>query len=127
MKNNNRPNYSQELKRDLALPSSHYSNYPWLFFVIMGNLVAHDAMVSLINFYFIYILFSFINLKDICVYVMLGNSQVLVKELNLLWPGILGMVFHMLLAFHINLINSKCCIKYPYASFFLLILLCVCK
>ena len=118
MKNNNRPNYSQELKRDLALPSSHYSNYPWLFFVIMGNLVAHDAMVSLINFYFIYILFSFINLKDICVYVMLGNGQVLVEELNLLWPGFLEMVFHMLLAFHINLINSKCCIQYPYASFF---------
>ena len=50
----------------------------------MGNLVAHDAMFSLINLYFIYILFSFINLKDICVNVMLGNSQVLDEELNLL-------------------------------------------
>ena len=80
----------------------------------MGNLVAYDAMVSLINFYLIYILFSFINIKDICVYVMLGNAQVLDEELNLLWPGFLGMVFHMLLAFHINLINSKYCIQYTF-------------
>ena len=101
------------------MPSSHYSNYPWLFFVFMGNLVAYDAMVSLINFYLIYILFSFINIKDICVYVMLGNAQVLDEELNLLWPGFLGMVFHKLLAFHINLINSKCCIQHTYANFFI--------
>ena len=84
----------------------------------MGNLVAYDAMVSLINFYLIYILFSFINIKDICVYVMLGNAQVLHEELNFLWPGFLGMVFHMLLAFHINLINSKCYIQHTYANFF---------
>ena len=84
----------------------------------MGNLVAHDVMVSLINFYFIYILFSFINLKDICIYVMLGNAQVLDEELNLLWPGFLGMVFHMLLAFHINLINSKYCIQYTFKDEF---------
>ena len=70
VKNNNRPNYSQELKRVLAWPSSHYSNHPWSFFVFMGNHVAHDVLASLINFYFIYTLFFLINLKDICVYVM---------------------------------------------------------
>ena len=32
VKNNNRPNYSQEWKRVLEWPSSHYSNYPWSFF-----------------------------------------------------------------------------------------------
>ena len=84
----------------------------------MGNLVAYDAMVSLSNFYLIFILFSFINIKDICVYVMLGNAQVLDEELNLLWPGFLGMVFHMLLAFHINLINSKYCIQYTFKDEF---------
>ena len=40
VKNNNRANYRQELKRDLARPSSHYSNYPWSFFFFMWNLVA---------------------------------------------------------------------------------------
>ena len=58
MKNNNTPNYSQELKRVLAWLSSHYSNYPWSFFFFMGNLVAHDVMASLIN------------LKYVCVNVM---------------------------------------------------------
>ena len=127
VKNNNRPNYSQELKRVLAWPSSHYSYYPWSFCVFMGNLVVHDVVVSLIYFYFIYRLFYFINLKDICVYVMWGNAQVLEEELNLLWPSFLGMVFHMLLAFYINLIDSKCCIQYTYANFFVLIVLCICK
>ena len=56
VKNNNRPNYSQELKRVLAWPSSHYSNYPWSFIVFMGNLVAHDVVGSLNYFYFIYTL-----------------------------------------------------------------------
>ena len=70
VKNNNRPNYSQELKRVLTWPSSHYSNYPWSFFVFMGNLIAHDVVGSLIYFYFVYTFFLFINLKDICVYVM---------------------------------------------------------
>ena len=69
VKNNNRPNYSQELKRVLAWPSSHYSYYPWSFCVFMGNLVVHDVVVSLIYFYFIYTLFFSINLKDMC-YVM---------------------------------------------------------
>ena len=72
----------------------------------MGNLVAHDAMVSLINLHFIYILFSSINLKDICVYVMLGNGQVLVEELNLLWPGFLGMVYHRYL-YHLLFTHFK--------------------
>ena len=70
VKNNNRQNYSQELNKVLAWLSSHYSNYPWSFFVIMRNLVSHDAVSSLIYFYSIYTLFYFINLKYICVYVM---------------------------------------------------------
>ena len=82
MKNNNRPNYSQELKRVLAWPCYHYSNYTWSFFVFMGNLVAHDVLASLIYFYFIYTLFYFINLKDICAYVMLANAEVLEKLIN---------------------------------------------
>ena len=65
MKNNNRPNYNQELKRVLAWPGSHYSNCPWSFFVIMRNLVSNYEVISLIYFYFIYTLFYFINLKDI--------------------------------------------------------------
>ena len=52
--NNNRPNYSQELRRVLAWPRSYYSNYPWSFFFFMGNLVAHDVMARLIYFFFIY-------------------------------------------------------------------------
>ena len=70
VKTNNRPNYSQELRRVLAWPSSYYSNYSWSFFVFMGNLVAHDVLASLIYFYFIYTLFFFINLKDVCVYII---------------------------------------------------------
>ena len=61
VKNNNRPNYSKELKRALAWPSCHYSNHPWSFFLFIGNLVAHDVLTSLIYFYFMYI--YFINLK----------------------------------------------------------------
>ena len=57
MQNNNIPNYRQELKRVLAWPSSHYSNYPWSFFFFMGNLLAHEVMTSLIYFCFIYTLF----------------------------------------------------------------------
>ena len=72
MKNNNTPNYNQELKRVLACLSSHYSNYPWSFFFFMGNLVAHDVVESLIYFCFIYtlLLFLFINLTYVCVNVM---------------------------------------------------------
>ena len=40
-----------------------------ILFFLMGNLVAHDVVASLIYFYFIYTLFFHINLKDICVYV----------------------------------------------------------
>ena len=70
VKNNNRLNYSQKLNRVLAWLSSHYSNYPRSFFVIMRNLISNEVVASLIYFYFIYTLFHFINLKDICVYVM---------------------------------------------------------
>ena len=37
VKNNNRPNDNEELKMVLAWPSSHYSNYPWLFFCFHGK------------------------------------------------------------------------------------------
>ena len=63
----------------------------------MGNLVAHDDVASLIYFCFIYIYIFFINLKDICVYVMWGNAQVLDEELSLFLLGFFGMVFHMVL------------------------------
>ena len=69
-KNNNRQNYSQESKRVLAWQSSYYWNYPWSFFFFMENLVAHNDMARLIYLWFIYTLFSFINLKDVCVNVM---------------------------------------------------------
>ena len=54
------------MKKVLAWPSAHYSNYAWSFFVFMGNLVAHDVLGSLINFCFVYTFFLFINLKDMC-------------------------------------------------------------
>ena len=59
VKINNRPHYSQELKRVLAWQNSHYSNYPWSSFFFMGNLVAHGVLASLTFFYFIYTLFFF--------------------------------------------------------------------
>ena len=65
----------------------------------MWNLVVQDVVASLIYFFFIYTIFFFINLKVLCVNVIDRNAQVLDEELNLLWPGFLGMVFHMLLAF----------------------------
>ena len=93
---------------------------PLVIFFFMGNLVAHDVLASLIYFYFIYTLFFlFINLTDVCVNVMYRNVKVFDEELNLLWLGFLGMVFYMLLAFHINLINSKCYIQHTYAFFLL--------
>ena len=57
VKNNNRPNYCQELNRVLAWLCPHYLNYPWSFFIIMRNLVSNDVVASLIYFYFIYTLF----------------------------------------------------------------------
>ena len=93
---------------------------PLVNFFFMGNLVAHDVEATLIYFCFICTLFFFINLKDVCVNVMQGNAQVLEEELNRLWLGFLGMVFDMPLAFHINLINSKCYIRHTYAIFFII-------
>lgn len=78
VKYNNRPNYySQELKRALALPSTPYSDSPWSFFKFMRNLVAR-----------------------------VGNAEDLDKELDLIWPGFLGMIFEMLLEFQVVLIDS---------------------
>ena len=67
MKNNNRPNYSQELKRVFAWPSSHFSNYPWSFFVFIGNLVADDVVASLIYLCFINTLLLFFYKSKRCV------------------------------------------------------------
>ena len=93
---------------------------PLVIFCFHGNLVAHDVVASLIYYCFIYTLFYiYINLKDICVYVMQGNARVLDEELNLLLLGFLGMVFHMVLSFHINLNNCKCCLQHIYAIFFI--------
>ena len=114
-KNNKRPNYSEELKRVLARPSFHYANYPWSFFFFMWNLVTQDVVTSLIYFFFIYTFF-YIYLIVLCVNVMEGSAQVLDQELNLFWTGFLGMVFHMLLAFQINVTSSKCCIQHNYYS-----------
>ena len=91
-----------QIKRVLARPSSHYSKYPWSFFFFMWNLVVQDVVAILIYIFFIYTIFFFINLKVLCVNVIDRNAQVLDEELNLLWPGFLGMVFHMLLAFRIK-------------------------
>ena len=74
VKNNNRPNYRQELKRVLAWPSSHYSNYRWSFFFFMWNLVAQDVVASLIYFFFIHTFFL-INPKVLCVNEMDRNAQ----------------------------------------------------
>ena len=69
------------------------------------------------NLFLTYLFDFFINLKDVCVNVVYGNAQVLNEELNLLWLGFLGMVFDMLLAFHINLIESKYYTQHTYAIF----------
>ena len=100
------------------MPSTPYSDSPWSFFKFMRNLVAR--VVSLIYLDFIYTFFYFINLKDICVYVMQENAEDLDKELNLIWPGFLGMIFEMLLEFQVVLIDSKCCIHCSYSNFFFL-------
>ena len=54
------------MRRVLAWPSSHYSNYPCSFFVFMGNLVANDAMASLIYFRFINTLFFYKSKRYMC-------------------------------------------------------------
>ena len=66
--------------------------------------------------FYLYIIFFYINLKVLCDNVMEGNTKVLDEKLNLLWPGLLKMLLHMLLAFHINSINSKCYIQHTYYS-----------
>ena len=66
--------------------------------------------------------FFLINLKDVCLNVLEGNATILDEELNLLWLGFLGMVFDMLLTFHINLMKSKCYIQHTYAIFYIFLL-----
>ena len=60
----------------------------------MGNLVAHDVVASLNYLFYLYIII-FINLKDISLYVMLGNAHVLDEELNLL---LLGIPYHTIIS-----------------------------
>ena len=92
--------------------------------ITLGHFFLHGASCSswcrrkfnLFMFY-LYIIF-FINLKDACVNVMYGNAQVLDEELNLLWLGFLGMLFYILLEFHINLINCKSCIQHKLPFFY---------
>ena len=76
----------------------------------MWNLVDQDVVASLIYFFFIYTFF-FINVKVLYVNAMERNALALDEELNLLWYGFLGMLFYMLLAFHINLIDTTCSIS----------------
>ena len=66
LKNNNRPNYNQELKRVLS------------FFVFMGNLVAHVAMASLIYFCFIYTFFFYecLILMTSLTFIALSNTKI---------------------------------------------------
>ena len=68
---------------------------------------------NLFLFYSYFFFYKSIRYMFLC---NVRNIDVLDEELNLLWPGFLGMVFHMLLAFHINFINSKCCIQNTYYS-----------
>ena len=124
VKNNNRPNYSQELKGVLAWPSSHYSNFSWSFFFLHEESCSswcHGNFNLFLIYLYIIIIIFFINLKDVCVNVVYGNAHVLDKDLNLLWLGFLGMVIDTLLAFHINLITSKCYMQHAYGIFLSLI------
>ena len=93
VKNNNIPYYSQELKRVLAWLSSHYSNYPWSFFVFMGNLVTDDVVASLIYFCFIYALFFFYKSKRYMCLCNVGKCSSFRQRVNpsfavFFWTGI---------------------------------------
>ena len=118
MNNNNKPNYSKELKRLLAWPSSHYSNYPWSFFFFMENLVAHDVVASLFYFYFIYTLFFYKSKWYMCLCNVRKCSsfrrRVKPSFAWFFWDGIpYGTIIF------INWINRKCCIQHTYAIFLL--------
>ena len=121
MKNNNKPNYSEEMKRVLARLSSHYSNYWLSFFVFMGNLVAHDVMASLIYFRFIYtlLLLLFYKSKRYMCLCNVGKCSIFRRRVKPYFAWVFWEVFHMVLSFHINLINRKCCIQHTYAIFLL--------
>ena len=92
---------------------------PLVIFFLHGESCSSRCRGKFILFlFYLYIIFFYINLKDVCVNVVYGNAQVLDEEINLLWLGFLGMVFYVPLAFHINLINSQCYIQHTYAIFF---------
>ena len=110
VKNNNRPNYSQEFKMVLAWPSSHYSNYHWSFFFFKWNLVAHDVMASLIYLFFIYTFFLYKSKRYMCLCIVRKCSslrrRVKPSLICFFWDGIPYATT--------NFIYSKCCIKYTY-------------
>ena len=89
------------------------------FFVFMGNLVAHDVVARLNYFYFIYTLFFLYKSNRYTCLCNVRKCSSFRRRVRPLWPGFLGMVFHMLLVFHINFINNKCCIQHTYAIFLL--------
>ena len=120
VKNNNRPNYSQELKRVLAWPSSHYSNYPLSFFFFMHNLLAHDVVATLIYFCFSYTLFFLINLKEVCVNVGKCSSFRRIVKPFLAWFSWDGILYATSISQ--NLIKKKCYIQHTYAIFFIVLL-----
>ena len=68
--------------------------------------------------FYLYIFFIYKSNRYTCL-CNVGKCSSFRRRVKPLWPGFLGMVFHILLVFHINFINSKCCIQYTYAIFLL--------
>ena len=71
VKNNNRPNYSQELKKGVGMAKFSLFKLPLVIFFFHGESCSSwsRGKFNLFLFY-LYIIFFYINLKDICVYVM---------------------------------------------------------
>ena len=70
VKNNNIPNYSQKVKRVLAWPSSHYSNYSWSFFFLHVDSRSSWCLGKFILFlFYLYIIFFYKSKRYMC-YVM---------------------------------------------------------
>ena len=63
MKNNNIPNYSQELKKGFDMAKFLLFKLPLVIFCFHGNLVADDVVASLIYLCFIYTLLFFYKSK----------------------------------------------------------------
>ena len=54
------------IEKGFAWPSSHYSNYPWSFFVFMGNLLAHDVVASLNYLFYLHIIIFYKSKRYMC-------------------------------------------------------------